>query len=64
MQTLAQFREQQNEAYANFRRLAEETRRTGLRPDPYFGKYTGFYVNLSHSPEVAERAAAFSHGLS
>jgi hypothetical protein len=64
VQTLAEFIAKQNEAYANFRRLAEETRRTGLRLDPYFGKYTGFYVNLSHSSEVAQHAAAFSHGLS
>lgn len=53
----------QNKSYEDFERFAEKTKEVGIRVDPYFKQYSGFYVNLTHSAEAARRAAEFSRGL-
>ena len=52
----------QREIKADMRRVErEESRVTGIRPDPgLIGRRGGFYLSLINEPEITEKAAAFS----
>ena len=64
MTNTTDFIKEQNLGYENFRKLALETRVTGLKADPNLEKKVGgFYIALKHDSEILSSVERFSRKI-